>query len=157
MIRGLLVLSLLFSASPARAETRFAGIPVATLAQLGLLEPTVLDHTDGWRAPIAGGGWVLHRWSPDESQARVDFSFLRSTVQSILPAVLVEGADEAWGDDGFVSARRGNVMVQVHAPGAPALAARLLAAESPESATAPSLSVPGGRDEFGRRAESTAK
>ncbi len=147
MIQLLVALLLL---GPARAEAPLAGIPLRDLDDLGLLDPTLLDETDGWRAPVAPGtGWVVHRWAPTAVQAGKDLDFVKSTLQAFLPVVAVAGADEAWGDDGLVLARRGNVFVQVRAAGAPLLAARLLAAVQPEPAAAAQPIE--GRDAFGRR------
>ena len=141
---------LALGASPARAEAPLAGIPLSNLAPLGLLVPTALEDTDAWRAPLRDGpGWVLHQWSPDSARATEDVRFLLASVQRILPPVDVVGADEAWGDAGFITARRGNVTVQVRAAGAPELAAKLLAAE--EAPRADRLKAEGGRDGYGRR------
>jgi hypothetical protein len=129
----------------------FAGLALADLPGLGLGEPTLFDGTDRWRAPVVGGGWVLHQWSADEAAARGDAAFARASVQRALPAAAVAGADEAWGDEGFVIVRRANVVIQVRAAGATALAAKLLATETPASAVAAAAGPTPDRDAFGRR------
>lgn len=149
-----LFLSLAFRA--ALAGTPLAGVPLAELGALGLLEPTAIDGEDAWRAPLAvGPGWVLYRWSPDEAAATADAAFLRGSVQRVLPAVAVTGADEAWGDAGFVTARRDNVTVQVRAADALQLAAKLLAAAEPAPVTG--AAPVEGRDAYGRRVGEAAR
>jgi hypothetical protein len=140
----------------ALAGPPLAGVPLDELGALGLLAPTTIDGEDAWRAPLAAGpGWVLYRWAPDEAAAAADAAFLRGSVQRVLPAVVVAGADEAWGDPGFVTARRANVTVQVRAADALQLAAKLLAAAEPTPVTG--AAPVDGRDAYGRRVGEPAR
>jgi len=74
-----LLLALLF-ASPAHADTLWAGVPLAELAALGLGEADLHLEASGWRAPIPaqgaeGVGFVLCNIHPDLDAARADFAF----------------------------------------------------------------------------------
>ena len=150
-------LLLSFAHAADAADTRFAGLPTADLGGLGLGSPDFTIGDDTWRAP-APGGWVVHTWAADTAEGQRRFAFEVGGVQRMLPPLSVPGADEARGDAGLVVARRGNVVVTVRGDDAPALAARLLAAEVVEPATV--WVVPVGpaaesaevaRDGFGRR------
>ncbi|GDX82292.1 hypothetical protein LBMAG42_41030 [Deltaproteobacteria bacterium] len=150
-------LLLMFAHRADAADPRLAGIPTAALAPLGLGTPDFTIGDDTWRAP-APGGWVLHTWSADETEGQRRFAFEVGAAQRMFPPVSVAGADEARGDLGLVIARRGNVVLTVRGDDAPALAARLLAAEVVERATVwvgpvgpPETSAEAVRDEFGRR------
>ncbi|MSQ02897.1 MAG: hypothetical protein EXR71_13555 [Myxococcales bacterium] len=150
----LTLLSLFFGSAIAGDVVLFAGLSADARTSLGLGVPTFIDSEDGWRA-TAPGGWVLHHWNVDATAAEGDFLFQVSTVQARLPAIAITGADQAVGDDGFVVARRGNVVVQVRGAGAPARTATLLAAETAESTVVGPLptTLDGAgtsRDTFGR-------
>ncbi len=151
----MLTLLSLFFGSAIAGDVVFAGLTADARTALGLGVPTFIDSDDAWRA-TAPGGWVLHHWNVDATAAEADFVFQVTTVQARLPALVIPGADQAVGDDGFVVARRGNVVVQVRGAGAPALTAKLLAAETPQSAIVGPLTTTldeAGtlRDAFGRR------
>ncbi len=150
----LMLLTLLFGSALA-GDAVFAGLSAEARASLALGVPTFLDGDDGWRA-TSPAGWVLHHWNVDAAAAEADFAFQVATVQARLPAIVIAGADQAVGDDGFVVARRGNVVLQVRGIGAPALMARLLAAETPQThVLGPVTTTPDEfgtlRDTFGRR------
>ncbi len=133
MMRSLLGLLLLMS-GPALAGP-FAGVPLDALPGLGLEAPTLDDYMDGWRAPLATGGFVAVQILADADAASAVFAKSAQTLtQRQAPALDV--GDEAVGDgESYVFVRFGNVLVQVRTDsGAGAVARGLkgaLVAEAP--------------------------
>ncbi|MBM4365290.1 MAG: hypothetical protein FJ090_01065 [Deltaproteobacteria bacterium] len=138
-----LLLSLALAADPV------SGVRMSRAASLGLGEPTPILGTDTWKAP-APGGFATVAWYPGEAEAREAYAFSSATLRAGLPAAGV--GDESLGDDGFVLARRGNLVVTVRGDGAIDRALAIFAAAEAGSSTEV-VQLPGiePRDGFGRR------
>ncbi len=133
----------------ALAADLLSGVRMDRAATLGLGEPTPIAGTDSWKA-AAPGGFASVAWYPSETEAREAFAFSASTLRVGLSSAGV--GDESLGDEGFVLARRANLVVTVRGDGAIARAQAILAAAETGSSSEV-IQVPGvePRDGFGRR------
>lgn len=118
-------------ATQPHAETLglLSGIPTGSLPAQHVSDVEPNESAPGWQA-VVPGGWVRLRVLADIPSAEADFSFQRGAATTMrFPLVDVSGADEACGDpEGFLLARKANLVLTVRAPNASALATRLLTA-----------------------------
>ncbi len=121
---------------PVVGQTAWAGIPLASLPELGLGEPRLDVHRSAWKAPLPQGGFVKLIVFPDDRQARTGYSFekLSASTRSLPPLDWTHSPDrdiEAVGDTaGMIIMRDGNLVLVVrdHSDGAGPLTQTLQAA-----------------------------
>ncbi len=113
----LAVLLCLAPALASAADTVWAGIPLDTLAPLGLGAPSIDVRGDAWRAGLPDDGFVRLAVFADADAARADFARAAQSASSrALPALPGVG-DEAAGDGAqVVLVRDANVVLQVVDP-----------------------------------------